>query len=71
MKPKNTYSSMPNFKSGKNIDCDVLKPLSKFSSMFKSPDFVGVFDLSLVFLESFDDTADDRLISLSVASRIQ
>lgn len=27
--------------------------------------FVGVFDLSLVFRESFEETGDDRLNSLS------
>lgn len=53
--------------SGKKTDWDVLNPLSKLSSTFKSPDFVGVFGLSLVFFESFDDTAEERLISLSVA----
>lgn len=59
---------MPDLSSGKNVDCDTLKPLSKLSSTFKSALLVGDFDLlSFVFFESFDDSADERLTSLSVA----
>lgn len=58
---------MPDLSSDKNMDCDTLKPLSKLSSTFKSALLVGVFDLSLVFFESFDESADERLTSLSVA----
>lgn len=57
---------MPPLMSAKNCDWLILKPSSKFSSTLRSPDLIELFDLSR-FFESFEDKADDRLISLSVA----
>lgn len=63
-----SYSSTPSLISYKNIDGDGLYPSSKLSSILRSPDLVGVLDLSLFFFESLDDTAEDLLISLSVTN---